>query len=201
MQDDSFEWSEQIDTIAKWIAKDNGNITAFTKAQALRCLTSERMVQHLDVDEIAKTEILSLRSEIVNSAMKAGKLNSFGGATPGSLGDKNKAQQIAGTIDSVVNTIIKTSVLSSVQTAESIKGSISANSYLSALFIHQGGNVSVWDAFLYPPILTHLIRIQASYAAAMLNYISQNLDRMREQEMESTNAVVESMLNRLNSLA
>ena len=159
------------------------------------------------VNEVKEvTGIINNNSPIANKlrtnlSMLAGKLNSFGGATPGSLGDKNKAQQIAGTIDSVVNTIIKTSVLSSVQTAESIKGSISANSYLSALFIHQGGNVSVWDAFLYPPILTHLIRIQASYAAAMLNYISQNLDRMREQEMESTNAVVESMLNRLNSLA
>ena len=77
MLDDSYEWSEQIDSIANLIAKNNGNITAFTKAQALRCLTSERMLQHLDVNENAKTEILSLRSEIVKSAMKAGKLNSL----------------------------------------------------------------------------------------------------------------------------
>lgn len=136
-----------------------------------------------------------------NLSMLAGKLNSFGGATPASLGDKNKAQQIAATIDSIVNTIIGTSVLSSVQTAESIKGSVSVNSYLSALFIQQGGNVSVWEAFIYPPVLTHLIRIQASYAAAMLNYISQHIDRLKPEEIQSMNSIVESMLNRLNSLA
>ncbi len=152
------------------------------------------------------TGIINNNSEIANKlrtnlSMLAGKLNSFGGATPGSLGDKNKAQQIAATIDSVVNTIIGTSVLSSVQTAESIKGSISTNSYLSALFIQQGGNVSVWEAYIYPPVLTHLIRIQSSYAAAMLNYISQHLDRLKDPEMHSMNSVVESMLNRLNSLA
>ena len=136
-----------------------------------------------------------------NLAMLSGKLNTFGGATPGSLNNKNKAQEIAGTIDSIVNTIIGTSVLSSVQTVESIKGSVSGNSYLSALFIEQSGNVSVWDAFLYPPVLAHLIRIQASYASAMLNYISRNLDRMHQNEIESMNSIVESMLNRLNSLA
>lgn len=61
--------------------------------------------------------------------------------------------------------------------------------------------MSVWDAYIYPPVLTHLIRIQASYAAAMLNYISQHLNRLKEDEMQSMNAVVESMMNRLNSLA
>ena len=135
-----------------------------------------------------------------NLSMLSAKLNSLGGATPGQLGDRNKAQSVAGTIDSVVNTLIGTSVLSSVQSAEALKGSISHNQYLQALFINQGGNVSVWEAYIYPNVLTTLIRIQASYAAAIVNYVSQHIDRLKKEEIDSLNATVQSMLNRLNSI-
>lgn len=135
-----------------------------------------------------------------NISMLVAKLSALGGSTPGQLVSATNAQNVSAAIDSVVNMILGTAALSSVQTVESIKGGISGNPYLQALFINQANNVSVWDAYMYPQILTAFIRIQASYASAILNYISQNIAKLTPGQIDSLNTSVSSLLNRLNSI-
>lgn len=135
-----------------------------------------------------------------NISMLVAKLSALGGSTPGQLVSATNAQNVSAAIDSVVNMILGTAALSSVQTVESIKGGISGNPYLQALFINQSNNVSVWDAYMYPNILTAFIRIQASYASAILNYISQNIAKLTPGQIDSLNNSVTALLNRLNSI-
>jgi hypothetical protein len=135
-----------------------------------------------------------------NISMLVAKLSALGGSTPGQLVSATNAQNVSAAIDSVVNMILGTAALSSVQTVESIKGGISGNPYLQALFINQANNVSVWDAYMYPQILTAFIRIQASYASAILNYISQNIAKLTPGQIDSLNTSVTALLNRLNSI-
>ena len=134
-----------------------------------------------------------------NLALLAGKMSGLAHSTPQSLDSKTKAQAISGAIDSVVNSILQTSVMSSVQAAESITGGVSRNAYLSGLFIEQGGNASVWDAFILPQALSHFIRIQASYAAALLSYISRSIDRLHQSEIDTLSNLVQSQLNNLTN--
>lgn len=135
-----------------------------------------------------------------NISMLVAKLSALGGSTPGQLVSATNAQNVSAAIDSVVNMILGTAALSSVQTVEGIKGGISGNPYLQALFINQGNNVSVWDAYMYPQILTSFIRIQASYSSAILNYISQNIAKLTPGQIDSLNNSVSALLSRLNSI-
>ena len=134
-----------------------------------------------------------------NLALLAGKMNGLAHSTPQSLDSKTKAQSVSGAIDSVMNSILQTSVMSSVQAAESITGGVSRNAYLSGLFIEQGGNASVWNAYILPQVLTNFIRIQASYAAALLSYISRNIDRLHQNEIDTLSNLVQAQLNNLTT--
>jgi hypothetical protein len=134
-----------------------------------------------------------------NLALLAGKMAGLANSTPQSLDSKTKAQGVSGAIDSVVNSILQTSVMSSVQAAESITGGVSRNAYLSGLFVQQGGNASVWDSYILPQVLTTFIRIQASYASALLSYISRNIERMHQNEIETLNSLVQAQINNLSN--
>lgn len=134
-----------------------------------------------------------------NLALLAGKMNGLAHSTPESLDNKTKAQGVSGAIDAVVNSILETSVMSSVQAAESITGGVSRNAYLTGLFIEQAGHASVWNAYILPQVLSHFIRIQASYAAALLSYISRNIERMHENELETLSHLVQAQLNNLTN--
>jgi hypothetical protein len=136
-----------------------------------------------------------------NISLLVGKLSALGGSTPGQLVSATNAQQVSATVDSVINMLLGTAAVSSVQSVEAVKGGISNNPYLQTLFINQGNNVSVWDAYIYPQVLTSFIRVQSSYACAILNYISQNIARLKPGEIDSLNNSVQALLNRLNSLA
>lgn len=135
-----------------------------------------------------------------NISLLVGKLSALGGSTPGQLVSATNAQQVSSTIDGVINTLLGTAALSSVQTVEGIQGSIASNPYLQTLFINQGNNVSVWQAYMYPQILTAFIRVQASYSCAILNFISQNIARFTPGQIDSLNNSVSALLARLNSI-
>ena len=135
-----------------------------------------------------------------NISMLVGKLSALGGSTPGQLVSATNAQQVSASIYGVVNMLLGTAALSSVQTVEGIQGALSNNPYLQAIFMNQNNGVSVWTAYMYPQILTAFIRIQASYASAILNYISQHMNRLKPGEIDSLNNSVKALLNRLNSI-
>lgn len=75
--DEENEWSGQLNSICEVMETSNKQSVTFAKSQALRCLTSERMIQHLSVDDETKNKILAIRSNTVTVAMKAGKLQSL----------------------------------------------------------------------------------------------------------------------------
>ncbi|MFN7662121.1 MAG: hypothetical protein ACK5PQ_00090 [Alphaproteobacteria bacterium] len=154
-----------------------------------------------DVEGLAHANSPEANKLRTNLSMLAAKLAALGGSTPGQLVSAANAQQVSATVDSVINMLLGTAALSSVQTVEAVKGGIANNPYLQALFINQGNNPSVWDTYMYPQMLTAFIRVQSSYAAAILNYISQNISRLTSGEIESLNNSVQALLNRLNSLA
>jgi hypothetical protein len=142
-------------------------------------------------------EDLQLRTNLMSLSAK---LISFGGVSPGQFTDKSKAQSVSAAIDSVLNMITGSSVSSTVNAAEAVKGNITNNVYLSGLFIQQGNNPSVWDGLIYPQLLTAFIRLQASYAASVVQYLSVNVQRLTPQEVSVLNNTVQSALNQLNSL-
>lgn len=142
-------------------------------------------------------EDLQLRTNLMSLSAK---LISFGGISPSQFTDKSKAQSVSAAIDSVLNMLTGSSVSSTVNAAEAVKGNISNNVYLSGLFIQQGNNPSVWDGLIYPQLLTAFIRLQASYAASVVQYLSVNVQRLTPQEVHVLTNTVQSALNQLNSL-
>lgn len=175
-------------------ASANGSVTGAGGSLSGLYQDFQNVSQLVDANSPAANQLRT------NISLLVAKLSALGGSTPGQLVSATNAQNVSAAIDSVVNMILGTAALSSVQTVESIKGGISGNPYLQALFINQANNVSVWDAYMYPQILTAFIRIQASYASAMLNYISQNIAKLTPGQIDSFNNSVTALLNRLNSI-
>ena len=130
-------------------------------------------------------------------AALTGRIGSLCAVTPNVLGSMTRAQEVSGTLDGTVNLLLGTGVGSSVQTGEAVKGGISASPYLQALFINQGNNASVWDTHIYPQVLTAFIRLQASYVSAMLNYISQNIGRLKPEEIAALNHALDIVSKQL----
>ncbi len=148
------------------------------------------------VDGSTKQDI-QLRTNLTSLSAK---LISFGGYSPSQFPTKAQAQNLAATIDSVLNSLTGASVSSSVNAAEAVKGSISNNVYLSGLFIQQGNAPSVWEGLIYPNLLMAFIRLQASYAAAIVQYLSANIQRLTPDEVHILSNNVQAALNRLNSI-
>jgi len=130
-------------------------------------------------------------------AALTGRIGSLCAVSPNTLGSMTRAQEVSGTLDGAVNLLLGTGVGSSVQTAEAVKGGISASPYLQALFINQGNNASVWDTHIYPQVLTAFIRLQASYVSAILNYISQNIGRLKPEEISALNHALDIVSKQL----
>jgi ferrous iron transport protein B len=75
--DNKFAFEEELNKIETLIGQANYQSKRFIRSQALRCISSVRMIECLDLAETVQNEILIIRDQIVKSAMKGGKLNSI----------------------------------------------------------------------------------------------------------------------------
>ena len=128
------------------------------------------------------------------------KMSALQGANPQQLINPEHAKRVSSTIDGVVNMLLGTAAMSSVQTIASIKGSISTNPYMQIMFINQNNSASVWEVYMSPYVISAVVRVQASYASAILNYISQHMDRLPPDQIHSLNNSVKDLLNRLSTM-
>jgi ferrous iron transport protein B len=72
--DTSIPFKEEFIKIEKLLENCNYQSEKFTKAQVLRCVSTTRMIEYLDIDSNIKVGITKIRELIVKSAMKSGKL-------------------------------------------------------------------------------------------------------------------------------
>ncbi len=139
-----------------------------------------------------------------NLGQLSAKLIVYGGYTARDYQDANRARQVASSMDSLINALTSSSVISSLTLANNIKSDVQAYGampMLNMLFAPQPpSGQCVWDNYIAPYIMASMIKLQATYASAIINYISQNVGRLLPNEVQALNVLVQGQLSQFATL-
>lgn len=130
------------------------------------------------------------------------KLNSYAGYTPAQFQSATNAQAISAGIASVAQTLSNASVSNAANEVDALKATMPYDLTAQRSIYSPGGSSvsTIWDVMIYPNIMTRMIHIQASYAAAMVQMLSQQISFMSPAQVSSMSTMVQGLVARLGSL-
>lgn len=130
------------------------------------------------------------------------KLNSYAAYNSAQFQSSTNAQAVSSAIASVAGQLSNSSVTNAPSEAEGIKGMLPYNLTAQQPMVIPPNTTmtSTWDAMIYPHVLVRMIRIQASYTAAMVQMLSQTIQYLTPTQIASMSNMVQGAVARLESL-
>ncbi len=137
-----------------------------------------------------------------NLQQLAFKLNSYASYNAAQFQSASRAQEISAAIASVAQALSNATVINAPSEADAIKAALPYDMVQPRPFYTGPTAVmsSQWDCVIYPNIITRMIHIQASYASAMVQIISQNIQYLTPHQISSLSASIQGLVSRLSSL-
>jgi hypothetical protein len=149
------------------------------------------------------TKAMQLRTALTNLASAVMRV---GNNTVQNYNNTDKVQKTMAAIDNVVNALGGAAITSSSSVLNNIRSDLQGYN-IPGLFQpyqvamnNQPQTVTSWDTYFYPVIATHIIRLQAAYATALINYISQNATNLNSSQLDAMLGSVNGLISGLNSI-
>lgn len=146
---------------------------------------------------------MQLRSKLTDLASNVMRV---GNNTAQTYTHPEKAQRAAAAIDGVVNTLGGAALTSTISVINNMRSDLQGYN-IPGLFQQypftingQTQSTTMWDSYLYPVIVSHLIRLQAAYATALINYISQNASSLTSDQIDGMINSIGGLINNLSAV-
>ncbi|MEI8320439.1 MAG: hypothetical protein WCG05_00285 [Alphaproteobacteria bacterium] len=174
-------------------------------ALLLSCCNSPPGVVAADALGVVQTAaMLSIDGQNLRNGLQqlAFKLNSYASYNASQFQNATNAQQVSAAIASVAQTLSNSTVANASNEAAGMQSYLPYDITVQRPFYVPPATVmsSTWDSMIYPHVIVRMIHIQASYAAAMVQMVSQNMQYMFPGQMAAMAAMVQGLIARLGSL-